>query len=192
MVRCTLALVGSAVCLAAATRAADNPDRIRPYDKNPRYWQHKGQPVLLIGGSKDDNLFQIPDLEKHLDEIAAAGGNYIRNTMSDRKDGGFEVYPFALRDDGKYDLEDWNDEYWRRFDLMLKETAKRKIIVQIEVWDRFDYSTNNWEKHPYNPSCNVNYTREESGLAAEYPNQLAAMSSHFSSPRPSSAILRSC
>ena len=177
---CTaLVLFAFAASLAATARATDNPDRIRPYEKNPRYWQYKGQPVLLIGGSKDDNLFQIPELEKHLDEMAAAGGNYIRNTMSDRKDGGFEVYPFAQQPDGKYDLEKWNDEYWRRFELMLKETAERRIIVQIEVWDRFDYSTNNWEKHPYNPSHNVNYTHEESGLAAEYPNHAGSNEQPF-------------
>jgi hypothetical protein len=65
-----------------------------PWPENPRYWQYEGRPVLLLGGSKDDKLFQIPDLEAHLDEIRAAGGDYIRNTVSDRKDMGFEVYPF--------------------------------------------------------------------------------------------------
>ena len=75
----------------------------------------KGKPMLLLGGSKDDNLFQIPDLKEHLDAMAKAGANYIRNTMSDRPDKGFEVYPFARRADGKYDLEQLNPEYWRRF-----------------------------------------------------------------------------
>ena len=28
-----------------------NEDRIQPYAKNPFYWQYKGAPVLLIGGS---------------------------------------------------------------------------------------------------------------------------------------------
>lgn len=48
-------------CLKAA--AADDAGRIQPWPENPRYWQYKGQPVLLLGGSKDDNLFQIPDLK---------------------------------------------------------------------------------------------------------------------------------
>ncbi|RPJ83032.1 MAG: hypothetical protein EHM18_14965 [Acidobacteria bacterium] len=39
---------------------ADGADHIRPYEANPRYWQYEGRPVLLLGGSKDDNLFQIP------------------------------------------------------------------------------------------------------------------------------------
>jgi hypothetical protein len=152
--------------------ADPTPDdmRIRPYWKNPYYWQYKGQPVMLLGGSKDDNLFQIPDLKEHLDEMKAAGGNYIRNTMSDRPDFGYEVYPFLRRPDGKYDLNQWNDEYWTRFANLLKWTAERDIIVQIEVWDRFDYSRNNWEPHPYNPVNNINYTYEQSGFAPEYPD----------------------
>ncbi len=164
-----LAVMVGMACLTAAF-AADNPDRIRPYTANPRYWQFKGQPVLLLGGSKDDNLFQIPDLKEHLDALKAAGGNYIRNTMSDRKDFGFEVYPFKQLSDGKYDLEQWNEEYWRRFQNLLRWTAERDIIVQIEVWDRFDYSTKNWPPHPYNPKNNINYTAGQSGLAAEYPD----------------------
>jgi len=162
------------VFLAFATcpvgMAAEDTNGIQPWASNPRYWQFKGQPVLLLGGSKDDNLFQIPDLQEHLDEIRAAGGNYIRNTMSDRKDKNFEVYPFLQRPDGKFDLEQWNDEYWRRFENMLRWTAARDIIVQIEVWDRFDYSTQNWEPHPYNPKNNVNYSYPQSGFAEHYPD----------------------
>jgi len=92
-----------------------NARRIRPWSRDPRYWQYKGRPVLLLGGSKDDNLFQIPDLVEHLDAMAAAGANYIRNTMSDRKDFGFEVYPFRQLPGGKYDLDTFDDQYWRRF-----------------------------------------------------------------------------
>ncbi|MGQ9731332.1 MAG: hypothetical protein ACUVX8_08635, partial [Candidatus Zipacnadales bacterium] len=147
----------------------ESVSRIRPWPTNPRYWEYKGEPVLLLGGSKDDNLFQIPDLEEHLDLLKSVGGNVIRNTMSDRQDFGYEVYPFKQLPDGKYDLEQWNDEYWRRFETMLRLTYERDIIVQIEVWDRFDYSTKNWDVHPYNPRCNVNYTSEESGLAESYP-----------------------
>lgn len=156
-----------------------NAERIRPYAANPRYWQYRGQPVLLLGGSKDDNLFQIPDLKEHLDEMRAAGANYIRNTMSDRPDKGFEAYPFFRREDGKYDLERWNPEYWRRFARMLEWTFARDIVVQIEVWDRFDYSRENWEKHPYNPANNVNYTFEQSGFAPSYPDHPGANKQPF-------------
>jgi hypothetical protein len=154
--------------------AASDRDRIQPWSENPRYWQFKGEPVLLLGGSKDDNLFQIPDLKEHLDAMKAVGANYIRNTMSDRQDKDFEIYPFQQRADGKFDLEQWNDEYWQRFDNMLRWTAERDIIVQIEVWDRFDYSRQYWVPHPYNPKNNINYTYAESGFVENYPDHPGA------------------
>ncbi|MFC1632359.1 LamG-like jellyroll fold domain-containing protein [Candidatus Omnitrophota bacterium] len=164
--------------LTAAEIAALTPvvvnDRIRPWAANTRYWQYKGEPVLLLGGSKQDNLFQIPDLEEHLDLLASVGGNYIRNTMSDREEG--NVYPYRQLPSGLYDLDQWEDEYWERFDTMLRLTNERNIIVQIEVWDRWDFADGHWlgieswGPHPYRPANNVNYTEEETGLAESYPN----------------------
>ncbi len=161
----TLLLASATACVAA-----DDAGGIRPYAKNPRYWQYHGQPVLLLGGSEDDNLFQLPNLQEHLDAIQAAGGNYIRNTMSDRPDRGFEVHAYAQPDGGKFDLTRWNEEYWSRFENMLRWTHERQIFVQIEVWDRFDFFADNWKAHPFNPANNVNYTAEQSGLAARYPD----------------------
>jgi hypothetical protein len=156
--------------LSSATAAADKAGRIQPWSQDSRYWQYQGQPVLLLGGSKDDNLFQIPDLKQHLDEMAAVGANYIRNTMSDRQDKGFELYPFKRLSDGKYDLDAWDEAYWQRFENMLRWTSERGIIVQIEVWDRFDYSRDNWEPHPYNPKNNITYSYQQSGFAEHYPD----------------------
>ncbi len=165
---------------AAATESVRNEDRIQPWTENPYYWQYKGEPVLLIGGSDDDNLFQWPAdrLRKQLDLLAKTGGNYVRNTMSDRPDKGFEVYPFKKLDDGRYDLEQWNEEYWKRFRRLLDWTTERGIVVQIEIWDRFDYTdqgaSKRWQRHPYNPKNNVNYSPDDSGFAGRYPDHPGA------------------
>lgn len=140
---------------------------IRPYSGNRAYWEYRGRPVLLLGGSKTDHIFLLDDLEEHLDEIAAAGGNYVRCTMSQRE--GIDLKAHQLRPDGRFDLNVWNDDYWQRFENMLRWTAEREIIVQIEVWDRFDYSREFWLHSPWRPDNNVNYTEAESGLAPEYP-----------------------
>ncbi len=144
-----------------------NEDRIQPYSQNPRYWQYKGRPVMLLGGSQTDHIFLYEGLEAHLDEMQEVGGNYVRNTMSQRE--GLELKPHKLLPDGKFDLDQWNEEYWTRFRNMLRWTAEREIFVQIEVWDRFDFSTQHWETSPWNPGNNVNYTYEETSFAAEYP-----------------------
>jgi hypothetical protein len=148
-------------------RAAD--DRIRPYNSNPFYWQYGGRPVLLLGGSVEDNLFQIPDLEEHLDLLQSVGGNFVRCTMSARDEG--NVQPFA-RDEatGLYDLDRWNDEYWGRFRSLLDLTAQRAIFPQVELWATYDfyvYNESSWPGHPFNPANNLTYTAEESGLDEE-------------------------
>jgi hypothetical protein len=42
---------------AAAGRIQDEGS-IEIYPENPFYWQYKNRPVLLIGGSVDDNLLE--------------------------------------------------------------------------------------------------------------------------------------
>jgi hypothetical protein len=166
------AILSAIAAVASASGRAPTRGQIQPWTENPSYWQYKGQPVLLLGGSDDDNLFQWPaeQLRPHLDRMHKAGANYVRNTMSDRPDKGFELYPFLRLTNGKFDLNRWNPEYWQRFEQFLKWTAERNIVVQIEIWDRFDYSRENWPPHPYNPKNNVNYSGAESGLDAEYPD----------------------
>ena len=149
------------VSLIASVLLGDSGN-IRIYEKNPQYWQYKGKPVVLIGGSVEDNLFQIPNLKEHLDLLKSVGGNYVRNTMSARDDG--NVWQFAKLDNGKYDLDRWNDEYWKRFENFLELTEERDIIVQIELWATFDYYRDIWDRNPFNPKNNINYTANQTGL----------------------------
>ncbi len=176
LVAACLAGRGPAGWARAAVAAADREAmRIQPWTEDPFYWQYKGRPVLLLGGSDQDNLFNHPDLppdglEAQLDLLASVGGNCVRNTMSSRDAG--NVFPFARRDDGHYDLDRWNDAYWQRLDRLLALAEARDIIVQIELWDPHDYyrdiaEQGGWSRHPFNPRNNVNYTSDESGLIEE-------------------------
>ncbi|NLX14513.1 MAG: hypothetical protein GXY44_12785 [Phycisphaerales bacterium] len=91
----------------------------------------------------------------------------MRNTMSSRDEG--NIWPFHRRPDGTYDLEHLDDEHFRHFENLLRLALERDIIVQIEVWDRFDFAREHWLANPYRPANNVNYTPESSGLRNEYP-----------------------
>lgn len=158
----------SAQAVGSLSKAASLPaDRIRPSAENPRYWSYNGRTVLLIGGSIEDNLFQIEELEHHLDVLVAAGGNYIRNTMSSRDPG--NVWPFDRRADGLYDLDRLSDDYFGRFERLLELALERDIIVQIELWDRFDFVREPWLENPYRPANNATYSPAQSGLENEYP-----------------------
>ena len=147
-------------CLPFAKISIDE-NRIQIYKTNPQYWQYKSEPVLLLGGSVEDNLFQIPNIEEHLDLLQSTGGNYVRCTMSCRDEG--NIWQFKKVED-LYDLDQWEEEFWQRFSNFLTLTAKRDIIVQIEIWATFDYYRQNWDINPFNPKNNVNYTFEQTDL----------------------------
>jgi len=144
-----------------------DPARIQPYGRNPCYWQHRDRPVLLLGGSVEDNLFQVREVEPHLDELVECGGNYVRCTMSSRDPG--DVWPFTQDPlGGMYDLRHPSGEYWNRFSNFLRLCDERGIIVQVEMFDRFDFANDPWLANPFNPRNNCNYDPEGSGLATRY------------------------
>jgi hypothetical protein len=128
----------------------------------PAFWEINEKPVMLIGGSREDNLFQIDNLEEHLKLLASQEGNYVRCTMSSRDEG--DVWPFLQNDQGIYDLTCFSRKYWERFEKLLSLAENLGIIVQIELWDRFDFARDPWLSNPYNPLNNVNYSSKDSGL----------------------------
>lgn len=110
------------ICLIAMSVSCETSEgttgsAIQPYAENPEYWQYKGEPILLFGGSNRDNIFQWANegtkLTDHLDLLQRCGGNYIRSAMNSREyfSSGYRwdvlAYPYA-KVDGKYDLTRWN------------------------------------------------------------------------------------
>lgn len=142
-----------------------NHEGIQPSLQHPQYWTYQGEETLLLGGSIEDNLFQVPDLQEQLDLLVEVGGNYVRNTMSSRDEG--NLWPFTIGVDSLYDLNNWNDGYWLRFENFLKESHKRKVIVQMEIWATFDFYRENWLVNPFNPKNNINYDARRTKLELE-------------------------
>lgn len=170
-------------------------DRIQAFKTNPGYWQYKGKPVFLLGGNLTDNTFQLnqAEMKAYLEELQSLGGNYIRNVMSDRKEGNLRA--FEIGDNGKYDLNKWNNEYWDNLKFMLEHTSRLNIIVHLTLWDRFDhydqihdddpYTHYSWINNPWNPAQNVNYTFEETNLETTYPFRASSMKNPFLKTPPS-------
>lgn len=151
---------------------------IHPDPDYPFYWNLGGQTTLLLGGSVEDNLFQIEDLEEHLDLLVSCGGNYIRCTMSSRDPG--DVWPFEQDPaTGRYDLERPGEEYWERFERCVRLCHERAIVLQLELWDRFDFARAPWEANPFNPKNNVNYTCEQCRLPESIDSHPGARENGF-------------
>lgn len=152
-----------------------------------RYWEYDGQRVLLLGGwnhghnpfidhdtdnDRDNRGVSTPaQIRQAMDELAAAGGNCLRCVLDPGMAAGIQGFDFCARSGRQYDLNTMTGPFWTRIEMFVAEAQKRDIIVQIELWDRFDLidgSWGSWPVSPWNPKNNTNYTMTSSGLAASY------------------------
>ena len=152
-----------------------------------RYWEYKGQRVLLIGGwnhghnpfidhdtdNDNDNrgVSTTEQIKNAMDDLATAGGNYLRCVLDPGMAAGIQGFDFCANTGTKYDLNTMAGPFWKRMEMFISEARNRNIIVQIEVWDRFDLidgSWGSWPVSPWNPKNNINYTTATSGLETSY------------------------
>ena len=163
------------IILVGSTFINAQESGIRPYVKNPSYWEYQNQPVLLVGGSDNDNLFQSDDVTTELDKLKAAGGNYIRCTLSCSGPG--DEWPF-WRAGLRFNLNKFNPEFWKKLDALFNQTAERGIIVQLEIWDFHDF-VDIWERNPWNPEINNIFTTENTNLNERYKKSGAIKHNFF-------------
>ncbi|MBN1154227.1 hypothetical protein JXB12_04830 [candidate division KSB1 bacterium] len=159
--------------LSCSGRDADKLSaRISIYKENPNYFYYKDKPLLLLGGSDEDNLFNYPELmKKNIQILHQVGGNYLRCTMSSRDEG--NVKAFLKNNDGKYDLNEMNPDYWSLFEKFLELSRDFDMIVQVEIWATHDFYGEHWLDNPFNPKNNVNYTEKNTKLKSAWPDQQA-------------------
>jgi len=143
--------------------------RVQPYAANPFYWQYQGEPVLLLGGSDDDDIhsWNAPELASQLDLLVANGGNFLRDVVTSSDVTNLE-FPFRQitsgPNAGQFDLNEWDETWWSRMDNLLQQTNERDIIVSFEIWNGFGFNNANWGQSPWNPRNNINYTSAETGI----------------------------
>ena len=147
-------------------------ERVRPWRGNQHYWEYEGEPVLLLGGSDEDNLFNHPELAlRNLEALTRCRGNYVRCTLSCRDPG--NIWPFA-EVGGRYDLSRFNPEFWGRLRRFLRKAYEQGVIVQVEIWDPHDFwdwgSDGPWSQSPWSPSMNVNYKAGGTILSEGWPH----------------------
>ncbi len=152
-----------------------------------RYWKYGGERVLLLGGwnhghnpfidhdtdnDKDNQgVSTVEQIKNAMDELASAGGNYLRCVLDPGMATGVQGFHFCARSGNHYDLDKMEGPFWERIEMFIAEAKSRNIIVQIELWDRFDLidsSWGGWPVSPWNPKNNINYTADATGLKTTY------------------------
>lgn len=145
-----------------------------------RYWKYDGRHALSLGGwnhshnpfidhdtdnDKDNKgVSTAAQIKKAMDELAAAGGNCLRCVLDPGMAAGIQGVDFCAKSGTQYDLNTMTGPFWTRLEMFIAEAKKRSIIVQIELWDRFDLidgGWGSWPVSPWNPKNNIDHAIED-------------------------------
>jgi hypothetical protein len=173
-----LALASSAH--AQASDESEQPIRLHP--QNPHYFLFRGKPVALITSGEHYGAVINADFDYHryLAALQAAAMNYTRLFAGSyvevpaksfgiqRNDlapaSGRFIAPWARSSTpgyagggNKFDLTQWNPEYFARLRDFLREASRRGIVVEITLFSS-QYNETQWNVNPCNAVNNVDQT----------------------------------
>ncbi|MCA9697905.1 MAG: hypothetical protein KC431_10310, partial [Myxococcales bacterium] len=99
-----------------------------------------GKPTRLVGYSNYGLLYhpEFNALERWLDHLASHGVNLMREWVVPLPEHwGKAVQPIVKRNNGKYDFTALEPRFWQFFHRLATEAGKRKIILEITLWDHY-------------------------------------------------------
>lgn len=128
---------------------------IRQDITNPHYLNYKGKPIILLTSDHAYGalVFKNFDYEKFLETLASNGMNFTRVYPGAVPPAWFawpaDIYPWVKTASGKYDLDKWNPEFFKRLKGFVEYARERDIIVDICFFN----GTGNFSNavHPHHP-----------------------------------------
>lgn len=172
-----------ALCLIPCTaQVPQSAEPIRLDPRNPHYFLYGGKTIALITSGEHYGSVINADFDYHtyLKTLAADGLNYTRlfggsyvevpgtsfgikrNTLAPA--AGRLILPWARSLEpgyagggNKFDLGQWNPEYFRRLHDFLADAERRGVVVEISLFSSH-YGDPQWMVSPLNAANNVNHT----------------------------------
>ena len=149
------------------------------HPQNPHYFLFRGKPALLIGSTEHYGAVMNLDFDyiKYLNEVAASGLNLTRtfsgvyvepptafgirkNTLAPA--AGRYISPWVRsREPGyanggnKFDLSEWDEEYFVRLKDFITQAGRRNIVVELDLFSNY-YDTVQWKLSPLYFKNNIN------------------------------------
>lgn len=174
-----LAITAPLLCAQPSSVHA-TPIQLDP--KNPHYFLYQGKITPLISSGEHYGAVMNLDVDFHryLDTIQAAGFNYTRLFGGSyievpAKSFGIQrndlapapnrlLIPWARSTSSgyagggnKFDLDQWDLEYFKRFHDFLADAEKHGIVVEISLFSS-QYNDAQWAVSPFNQANNINQT----------------------------------
>jgi len=147
---------------------------------NPHYLEYRGKPVIIVSSGEHYGSVINPafDYIKYLDTMQKDSMNYTRiftgamywevedafgitnNTLAPAV--GTALAPWKRSEvagntngGNKFDMDQWNENYFTRFKSFVEEAQKRNIIVEVTLFTSI-YGEKLWSSCPANPQNNIN------------------------------------
>jgi len=145
---------------------------LRLYPGNERYLEYRGKPLILITSAEHYGALVNMDFDEitYLEALAGEGFNYTRiftGTYIEPADNIFGIRENTLaplpgrylspwvQEDGKYDLDRFNPDYFRRLRAFISRAEALGIMVEVTLFSSI-YHPGAWELSPFHVRNNVN------------------------------------
>ena len=163
---------------AVPIHAWAGPTRLRVDPDNP-HWLRYGDRAIALFGSGLWTIIpdQSVDIQDHNRWYAEAGANANRATLfafcTTVNDGnGLAPWPRSgagLARDGRprFDLDRWDERFWRRLHEYLSDCERRGIFVLLQMFDEpfLEGGEDRWGANPFSPENNVSHVPDLPGGA---------------------------
>jgi hypothetical protein len=187
--------------MTAVAAVAAPPLRLHP--ENPRYFEWRGRPTLLVGSGEHYGAVLNLDFDfaKYLAAMERDGLNVTRtftgagyvepqnafniakNTLAPQP--GRYLAPWARSDqpgasDGgaKWDLTRWNEEYFTRFKAFVREATARGVVVEVTLFCPFYPDSADGKKSPMWPLSPWNAVNNVNGLGGVAYDRVHTLDGH--------------
>ena len=170
------------LCAMCAQKQPDVEAPIRLHPQNRHYFLWRGKPVVLIGSGEHYGAVLNGDFDfhKYLQTLETGGLNYtrlfagsyvelpaksfgiLRNDLAPAP--GRFIAPWARSSENgyagggkKFDLTQWDPEYFSRLHAFLAEATHRGVVVEMTLFSS-QYGEPQWNLSPFKRDNNVNAT----------------------------------
>lgn len=149
------------------------PKPIGLHRENPHYFIYQGKPTILITSGEHYGAVMNPEFDYniYLETLGKDGLNLTRTMTGGYFEpaGAFNISQNTLAPDPqkylcpwkrigsdmKFDLDQWNTDYFVRLKDFIKQAEKHHVIVELSLFCPF-YEDMQWELSPFNFKNNVN------------------------------------
>ncbi|MCR9293676.1 MAG: hypothetical protein NXI32_13210 [bacterium] len=175
----SLCLLGLVLVPAGAQETANSSGVLRLHPQNHHYFEFQGKPTILVTSAEHYGAVLNRDFDyvTYLQSLSGDGLNYTRifvgsyveipgsfgiqnNTLA--PETGRYLSPWRATDqpgaypgEFKWDLTQWNPEYFARLRSFVQAAQDQSIVVEVTLFCS-TYQDSYWLRHPFHPDNNIN------------------------------------